>query len=94
MRRRSGKDGAGPPPDAIVSREAIRGIVYQIVLVLTLAWLGYVATRNAQANLGTIASGFGFLRNTAGFGVNLSLIPYSESDTYGRVFVVDRKSVV
>ena len=35
-----------------------------------------------------ITSGFGFLENTAGFGVNQSLIPYNESDTYGRVFLV------
>ena len=45
---------------------------------------------NAKANLDAqeITSGFGFLDNTAGFGVNQSLIPYSESDTYGRVFFV------
>ncbi len=35
-----------------------------------------------------ITSGFGFLDNTAGFGINQTLIPYSESDTYGRVFLV------
>src|SRR6185295_3919845 len=29
-----------------------------------------------------------FLENTAGFGINVSLIPYNESDSYGRVFLV------
>ena len=35
-----------------------------------------------------ITSGFGFLTNTAGFDVSQSLIPYSGSDTYTRVFLV------
>jgi len=35
-----------------------------------------------------IASGFGFLDSTAGFGITMSLIPYSEASTYGRAFVV------
>jgi general L-amino acid transport system permease protein len=53
-------------------------------------WLGYEFALNVKANLDAlkIASGFGFLDNTAGFAVNQSLIPYNESDTYGRVFLV------
>jgi general L-amino acid transport system permease protein len=53
-------------------------------------WFGYEFALNAKANLedNRIASGFGFLENTAGFGVNQSLIAYDESDSYGRVFVV------
>jgi general L-amino acid transport system permease protein len=53
-------------------------------------WFGYEFALNAKANLEAqkITSGFGFLENTAGFGVNQSLIPYNESDTYGRVFLV------
>ena len=68
----------------------VRGIIYQAVLVLLVLGLGYMFVANARANLqgqGT-ATGFGFLFNTAGFSVNQSLIPYQESDTYGRVFVV------
>jgi general L-amino acid transport system permease protein len=41
---------------------------------------------NLQAQ--RIASGFGFLSNTASFAVSQALIPYSESDTYARVFMV------
>src|SRR5262249_59281741 len=29
-----------------------------------------------------------FLENAAGFGINQTLIPYTEADSYGRVFVV------
>src|SRR5262249_51512231 len=50
----------------------------------------YAFVVNASANLQAqgFGSGFGFLSNTAGFGINQTLIDYSESDTYGRVFVV------
>src|SRR5262249_24440094 len=51
-------------------------------------WLGFEFALNAKANLDAqrIASGFGFLDNTAGFGINQSLIAYNESDTYAPVF--------
>ena len=79
-----------PPRVAICNRPKVRAAFYQLVLVAALAWLGYEFILNAKANLDAqnIASGFGFLDNTAGFGVNQSLIPYDESDTYGRVFFV------
>ncbi|MDB5565349.1 MAG: amino acid transporter permease [Tardiphaga sp.] len=66
------------------------GFALQILFVAALAWIGYEIVANARANLAAqrIASGFGFLSNTAGFGVSQSLIPYSESDTYTRVFFV------
>ena len=66
------------------------GVLIQIALVIVLVGIGYEIVANARANLQAqrIASGFGFLSNTAGFGVSQALIPYSESDTYGRVFMV------
>src|SRR6266508_2898288 len=68
----------------------VRAIAYQLILVAGVAWLGYEFAANAKANLQAqrIATGFGFLDNTAGFGINQSLIAYSETDTYGRLFVV------
>jgi general L-amino acid transport system permease protein len=91
MRRRSA-DGAGeaPPPVAVVYNPKVRSALYQLALVLALVWLGYQFALNAMANLGArnIASGLGFFHNTAGFGVNLSLIPYDETDSYGRAFLV------
>ncbi|MBN8981560.1 MAG: ABC transporter permease subunit [Rhizobiales bacterium] len=66
------------------------GVLVQIVLLVLLVGIGYEIFANARANLQAqrIASGFGFLSNTAGFGVSQSLIPYSESDSYLRVFLV------
>jgi general L-amino acid transport system permease protein len=91
MRRRSG-NGAGetPPPVAVIYNPKVRSALYQLALVLALGWLGYQFALNAAANLGArnIASGLGFFHNTAGFGINLSLIAYDETDSYGRAFLV------
>ena len=68
----------------------VRAFVYQVLAItITVAVFGYMAM-TARANLERqhIASGFGFLDHTAGFGVIQSLIPYSEESTYGRVFWV------
>jgi general L-amino acid transport system permease protein len=79
-----------PPRVAIYNRPKIRAVCYQLLLLAAVLWLGFEFALNAKANLDAqkISSGFGFLDNTAGFGINQSLIPYNESDTYGRVFFV------
>jgi general L-amino acid transport system permease protein len=66
------------------------GFVLQILFVLVLAWVGYDIVANVRSNLESqrIAAGFGFLTNNAGFDVNQTLIPYSGSDSYTRVFFV------
>ena len=75
---------------ALGGRAGWSGVAVQMVLVIVLAWMAYEIVVNARANLETqhIASGFGFLNNTAGFDVSVNLIPYSGSDTYTRVFLV------
>jgi general L-amino acid transport system permease protein len=84
------QDALAPPRIAIYNRPRIRALFYQLILLAMVLWLGYEFALNAKANLDAqkIASGFGFLDNTAGFAVNQSLIPYDESDSYGRVFFV------
>jgi general L-amino acid transport system permease protein len=87
-----------PPPSrfwqklrrAVGGRAGWKGLFLQVVFVALLVWIGYEVVGNARVNLQSqrIASGFGFLSNTAGFGVTQTLIPYSESDTYTRVFFV------
>jgi general L-amino acid transport system permease protein len=91
MRRPSGKEAGAPPPrSALIYNPRVRGALYQLALVLALGWLGYQFALNTAANLGArnIASGLGFFHNTAGFGINLTLIPYDETASYGRAFVV------
>jgi general L-amino acid transport system permease protein len=81
---------SGPPRVPLYNRPTVRAAFYQLILLAAVLWFGYEFALNAKANLEAqkITSGFGFLENTAGFGVNQSLIPYKESDTYGRVFLV------
>jgi len=66
------------------------GFAVQLVFGAVLVWISYEIVSNANDNLKAlrITSGFDFLVNTAGFDVNQSLIPYSGSDTYTRVFLV------
>jgi len=75
---------------ALGGRAGWGGFLLQILFVTALVWIGYEIVANARANLEQqrITSGFGFLGNTAGFDVSQSLIPYSGSDTYTRVFFV------
>ena len=89
---------ARPPPPQFVTklrralggRAGWAGFALQILFVAALVWLCYEIVANARANLQAqrITAGFGFMANTAGFDVSQSLIPYSGSDTYTRVFVV------
>ena len=75
---------------ALGGRAGWSGVVFQLLFVAALAWIGYEIVENARANLQTqrISSGFGFLQNNAGFDVSQSLISYSGSDPYTRVFLV------
>jgi general L-amino acid transport system permease protein len=87
-----------PPPRQLVAKlrrvlgggAGWRGVILQLLFVIVLAWIVYEVVANVRSNLETqrIAAGFGFLTNNAGFDVNQTLIPYSGSDSYARVFVV------
>jgi general L-amino acid transport system permease protein len=90
-------EGRPPPPQfiaklrrALGGRSGWKGLIAQAVFVAVLCWIGYAIVDNARDNLANqrIASGFGFMSQTAGFGVSQTLIPYSESDSYTRVFLV------
>jgi len=90
-------ESRSPPPQlafrlkrALGGRAGWGGFALQIAFVVVLIWIGYEIIANARANLETqhITSGFGSLKNTAGFDVSQSLIPYSGSDPYTRVFLV------
>ena len=69
---------------------AIRSIFYQAVLLIAVVYFGYYIFGNTSENLERqgIATGFGFLETTAGFGIITHLIEYSESSTYGTAFLV------
>ncbi|UWU72625.1 amino acid ABC transporter permease [Bradyrhizobium sp. NC92] len=86
-----------PPPQIALKIRRIlggkagwNGVAVQFAFAAILGWIGYEIVSNARANLENqhIAAGFGFLRNNAGFDVNQTLISYTGSDTFLRVFVV------
>jgi general L-amino acid transport system permease protein len=81
---------ARPPQVALLRNPRFRSLLAQVVLLVALLWLAYEFVLNAKSNIEAqhIGRGFGFLENTAGFGVNQSLIAFNESDTYARVFLV------
>ena len=64
--------------------------MWQILAVAGVVLLSWFLLGNLFDNLARrgIVSGFGFLDSTAGFGITMSLIPYSEASSYGRAFMV------
>lgn len=67
-----------------------RAALFQTLLVLTIGAILYTLVNNALQNLQIrgISTGFGFMDQTAGFGIGMSLIEYDSTHTYGRTFVV------
>ncbi|MBC7661010.1 MAG: ABC transporter permease subunit [Chitinophagaceae bacterium] len=68
----------------------VKGLIVQglffIVILLTVGF----AVHNVSIQLAArgISSGFDFLKNQAGFGISFHLIPYAETSSLGRVFLV------
>ncbi|MFK7861994.1 MAG: amino acid ABC transporter permease [Granulosicoccus sp.] len=68
-----------------------RAIVYQIVVVAGIFWLLYKMITNTATNMESqgLASGFGFLESSAGFGIiSTPFVPYTEESSYFTVFLV------
>lgn len=67
-----------------------RGMVFQVVVLLLALIVGYILFSNTQANLKrqSIATGFGFVQNEAGFEIGERPIDYSAADSYGRALLV------
>lgn len=85
------QDSADAPARAsLVNDPKVRGVFYQSLLIAALVIFGYFIVTNTVANLErqNIASGWGFLENTAGFGIIQSLVAYQETSTYGQAIVV------
>ncbi|OMH33651.1 amino acid ABC transporter permease [Motiliproteus sp. MSK22-1] len=67
-----------------------RAILFQIIIVvLVVGTIGHFVS-NALTNLETrgITTGFGFLSQSSGFDILLTLIPYDATYTFGHTFVV------
>jgi general L-amino acid transport system permease protein len=60
---------------------SIIAVILAMSIFFTLNYIDNIKMRN-------IGIGFGFLDDTAGFSISQTLISYTESDTFGRTFVV------
>ncbi|TGN41339.1 amino acid ABC transporter permease [Marinobacter confluentis] len=68
----------------------IRSLFFQFVAIALVFWGGWTLVDNTLSNMESrgISTGFGFLNETAGFGIIMSLVPYDATMTYGRTFFV------
>jgi general L-amino acid transport system permease protein len=73
-----------PPPAALSWRSLGLQALALALVVLLGAWLVHNAAINLAAR--NIASGFGFLGDTAGFAISEGLLPYEPGDSYARAF--------
>jgi len=69
---------------SLVYNPAIRSFVFQAVILIAIVGLAVWFVHNTAENLArlNIASGYGFLKNRAGFNVQ-TFLPYTPDDTYG-----------
>jgi len=67
-----------------------RALFFQVLVLGAVIALSVFLINNVLVNLERrgIASGFEFLSSTAGFGIIMHLIDYSEESSYGRAFLV------
>ena len=81
---------SAPKQRLTLSDPKVRAWLFQIITVVAVVAMGWYLFDNTQTNLQHrgITSGFGFLENSAGFGIAQHLIPFTESDTYARVFLI------
>jgi general L-amino acid transport system permease protein len=75
---------------AFYNNPKFRSALYQLAVLAAVIWFGVEFAFNARDNLETqgVRFGLGFLDNPASFAVSQALIPYSEQDTYLRLFFV------
>ena len=73
-----------------LTNERSRGYAIQLILLVALAGLVLFFVANTIKNLEIVglATGYGFLGDTASFDINQRIIEYSSTSTYGRAILV------
>ncbi|MAT66329.1 MAG: amino acid ABC transporter permease [Gammaproteobacteria bacterium] len=79
-----------PPKPKLTRDPKVRALVFQILALLTVVAFFIYIVHNTLLNMEArgISTGFGFLDRSSGFAILQSLIPYNESSSYGRTFIV------
>lgn len=85
--------GIGPSSSgirALANSARVRGVVYQLLVLVGVIGLGWYLVHNTLTNLGLrgIATGFDFLGREAGFDIGEGWIAYQSSDSYGHALLV------
>ena len=70
--------------------QAFRGLIYQALALALIAFAVWYLASNTLSNMAArgIQSGFGFLRDTAGFDIGESVIPFESTEPYWKAFLV------
>jgi len=78
------------PTGSLLYNPRVRGLFWQAVLIAIVGFLGYEAVVNAATNMRArgIPTDFAFWDRVASFDINLTLVSYSATSTYGRAFLV------
>ncbi|MEO3387665.1 amino acid ABC transporter permease [Mesorhizobium sp. CAU 1741] len=81
---------AGPAQASWINDPKMRGLIYQIIVVVLLSAFVYWIVGNTLENLrrANIGSGFGFLDRRAGFDIAQTLLQYTADSTFGRALVI------
>ncbi|RBW50261.1 amino acid ABC transporter permease [Marinobacter sp. F3R11] len=68
----------------------VRALFFQVISLAAVFWVGWVLIDNTLSNMQSrgISTGFGFLGESAGFGIIMHLVPYDATMSYGRTFWV------
>lgn len=82
--------GDSAPKVAFFNDPKTRSLIFQALALALIVFMLFTAISNAVTNLRNqnIAGGFGFLSQTAGFGISQTPIAWAESMSYGRAFVI------
>ena len=75
---------------SLLQDERIRGVILQILVAAGVIAFAAFIINNTATNLARqgVATGFGFLGNTAGFDISQHLVDYKLTSSYGRAFLV------
>jgi len=78
------------PSGSFLYNPQIRGLFWQAALIIVVGFLGYEAVINAATNMRArgIPTDFSFWDRVASFDINLTLVSYSATSSYGRSFLV------
>jgi general L-amino acid transport system permease protein len=78
------------PSGSFLYNPQIRGLFWQAALIIVVGFLGYEAVINAATNMRArgIPTDFSFWDRVASFDINLTLVSYSATSSYGRAFLV------